>query len=425
VAEQIEQTPEPQEQPQPESAAAPIVVVKKSRAGLWIAILSLILVLVLAAAGVYFLQQMQISQNTDNNQDDLKLIEINKQINGLQDQLTTLQSLVTNVNTEMTGKDNHFNQTLADFTKLHDEHLAAARKELEAQIALLQRQLGKSRGDLMLADAEYSLTVANQRLTLQGDVKTALEALDAADQRLMTSGDAGVYKVREQIAKEKGLLNTVSAPDIIGIYGTIQHLQDAVTNLSVFLPYSGKSDAADADSPQNTEQTGGLLGALAHALHGYVIVHHTRQPINSILTPEQADFIKQQMLVRLELIKFALIQQNDALFTTSIADAQHWLKGNFTENDATLQFYEELEKLAQIPIRNQLPDISASLNLLKAINQTHRADPEIGKPQPEPETAPKAPEPPAAEASPAAAPAAEAPAQEAVTTEPAHEAHHE
>nr|WP_305888657.1 uroporphyrinogen-III C-methyltransferase [Methylomonas sp. SURF-2] len=269
----------------------------------------------------------------------------------------------------MTGKDNHFTQTLADFSKLHEEHLSTARKELENSILVLQRQLGKTRGDWLLADAEYLLSVANQRLHLVGDVATTREALEAADQRLRESGDASVYKVREQIAKEIALLNNVQVPDIVGIYAGIQHLQSAVEDLAVFLPHAGK-EPEKAAAPQDLSEHGHeILDKVAKQLEGYVVLRHTEQPVNAVLSPEEAHFIKQQLKVRLEMIEIALVQQNDTLFASSIENAKEWLVKNFAENLQTEQFIAELNKLSGVRLRSQYPDVSGSLKLLKDISK--------------------------------------------------------
>lgn len=357
------------EEEQQQENPAPIVVVKKSRAGLWIGILAIVMVIALAAAGFYFFQQLRATQDTEENQDNLKLIEIDKELNDIQSQISGLQSQVANVNAEMTGKDNHFTQTLADFSNLHQERLDSTRKELEASIQTLQRQLGKTRGDWMLADAEYLLTVANQRLHLMGDVQTTREALEAADQRLRESGDAAVFKVREQIAKEIALLNGATVPDIVGIYANIQQLQDAVESLAVFLPHAGKQPEKN-QQPQDLAKEGHeILDQVAKKLEGYVVLRHTEQPVNAILSPEEAHFIKQQLKVRLEMIEIALVQQNDTLFASSIADAKQWLLKNFAENQQTLQFVAELEKLGNLKIRSQYPDVSASLKMLRDVSK--------------------------------------------------------
>lgn len=355
---------------QQEPIPAPTVVVKKSRAGLLIGIIAIVLTIALGAAGFYFFQQLRSSQDSENNQDNLKLIEVDKEMNGLREQITGLQNQISNLNSEMTGKDNHFTETLASFSSLHEERLNTAKKELETSIQALQRQLGKTRGDWLLADAEYLLTVANQRLHLVGDVATTREALEAADQRLRESGDAAAFKVREQIAKEIALLNGATVPDIVGIYAGIQHLQDAVENLAVFLPHAGKQpDDTKAPSSNLAEQENGLLSSVAKQLKGYVVLRHTSQEVQAILTPEEAHFIKQQLKVRLEMIEIALVQQNDTLFASSIADTKLWLKKNFAENISTERFEAELNKLSAVQIRSQYPDVSGSLKLLKDISK--------------------------------------------------------
>lgn len=345
------------------------LVIKKSRAGLWIGIVAILLVIALAVAGFYLLEQMRTLHDSENNQDSQKQLEMDKELNGLQSQLSVIQSQIANVNAEMTGKDNHFTQTLADFSKLHDERLETNRKELEASIQVLQRQLGKTRGDWLLADAEYLLTVANQRLHLVGDVATTREALEAADQRLRESGDAAVFKVREQIAKELALLNAATIPDIVGIYANIQQLQDAVEGLSVLLPHAGKEPEKPQANSEHAAAPAGILNSLAKQLDGYVVLRHTDQPVNAILTPEEAYFLKQQLKVRLEMIEIALVQQNDTLFKHSIADAQQWLGKNFAENPQSAQFIAELDRLANIQIHAQYPDVSTSLKMLKDIGK--------------------------------------------------------
>jgi len=357
------------EEEQQEENQAPVVVVKKSHAGLWIGIIAIGLVIGLAAAGFYFMQQLRATQDSKSSEETMKLIEVDKELNDLQQQLSGLQAQIANVNAEMTGKDNHFTQTLAEFSKLHEERLGSTRKDLESSILALQRQLGKTRGDWLIADAEYLLSVANQRLHLVGDIDTTREALEAADQRLRESGDASVFKVREQIAKEIAALNNIDEPDIVGIYAQIQHLQDEVEGLSVFLPHAGKQPEKETNHQDLSEHGHEILEEVAKQLEGYVVLRHTEQPVNAVLTPEEAHFIKQQLKVRLEMIEIAVVQQNDTLFKSSIADAKAWLMKNFAENQKTENFAAELDKLASVQLHSQYPDVSGSLKLLKDISK--------------------------------------------------------
>jgi uncharacterized protein HemX len=137
----------------------------------------------------------------------------------------------------------------------------------------------------------------------------------------------------------------------------------------VFLPHAGKPAETSVGNAEPLEQSSGFLGTLAKQLGGYVVIRHTNQSVTAVLTPEEAHFLKQQLKVRLEMIEIALVQQNETLFISSIADATQWLKKNFAENQQTEQFIGELEKLAAIQIHSQYPDVSGSLKMLKDISK--------------------------------------------------------
>ncbi|NYT47521.1 MAG: uroporphyrinogen-III C-methyltransferase [Candidatus Methanofishera endochildressiae] len=119
--------------------------------------------------------------------------------------------------------------------------MANSSARLKESIQYIQRQLGKTRGDWLVADAEYLLSVANRRLHLMGDVSTTIEALKAADNRLRESGDTAAFKVRSQIAKEISAVKKVQVADVVGIYSQLEMLEEDVAKLGVFLPYSGKA----------------------------------------------------------------------------------------------------------------------------------------------------------------------------------------
>ncbi len=348
---------------------------KKSIAGLVFGIINLILILALAGGGYYLLQEMkdkQIAQSDDIKEDDERLIETSKQFNAFQSQLATMQSQIATTNEDITGKDNHFTKTLADFSQLHTEKLESTREDLENEITQLKRQLGKTRGDWLIADAEYLLSVANQRLHLVGDVKTTRMALEAADQRLRESGDTAAFKVRAQIAKEIAGLRTVELPDVVGIYASIQLLKDKVDKLATLLPYADKplTESKEIHRHEETqEDSHGVLDAAIQVLEGYVTVRHSDQPVTEILTAQDVAFIRQQLNIKLEMIKIALVQQNDALYKKSIADSKQWLKNNFTRNSRFKSFVDELQQLNSIQIRGHFPNISQSLKMLKDITK--------------------------------------------------------
>jgi len=377
---------------QQEQIADNAIKAKKSRSGLWFGIIVLIIILTITGAGFYLFQQLRSQQENlggELNKGDQQLLEVSKQISGYQSQLSAIQSQLATLEADAASKQDHFTQTLGDFSQLHSEKLDNTRKELTDAISQVQRQLGKTRGDWLIADAEYLLTVANQRLYLSGDVNTTRAALEAADQRLRESGDAGAFKIREQIAKEIASLDNIPVTDTVGLYGSIQTLEDKVNNLTLFLPYSGKSvllpseakEPADKKLTEGEKESSGLVDSAMDQLEGIVTIRHTEQPIKEILTPQQAEFIREQLRVKLEIVKIALVQQNQAIYQTGLADTKKWIELNFAKNGDREAFLAELEKLNSVKLRSDYPDISLSVKLLKDITklriEADKAEPKI------------------------------------------------
>ncbi|HEY8219885.1 MAG TPA: uroporphyrinogen-III C-methyltransferase [Methylobacter sp.] len=347
---------------------------RRSRSGLWIGIIMLLIILSVAGAGFYLFQQLRSQQDSlggEVNKGDMQLIELTKQISGYQAQLAAIQSQLATVESDVAGKESHYSKNLEDFSRLHTEKLDSTRNELNTAIQQVQRQLGKTRGDWLIADAEYLLSIANQRLYLMGDVNTTREALEAADQRLRESGDAGAFKIREQIAKDIAAIRNVAVADTVGMYASIQALQDQVGTLTLFLPYTGKTLTQPKPALQQPtdKENQDLLDSALGQLEGVVTLRHTEHPIKEILTPEQAQFIREQLRVKLEMVKIALVQQNEQLYQSSLADAKKWAEQNFAKDEATNKFIAELDRFNAIKIRSHFPDISLSLKMLRDITK--------------------------------------------------------
>jgi len=387
--------------------------VHRSRSGFWFGIIILLTIIGLAAAGFFLFTQLreeQASLGGEVNKGDMQLIELSKQISGYQSQLAAVQSQLATLEANITGKDTHYTKMLEDFSRLHNEKLDSTRKELNAAIQQVQRQLGKTRGDWLIADAEYLLSTASERLHLIGDVSTTRAALEAADQRLRESGDAAVFKVREQITKDMATLDNIEVPDIVGIYSSLQTLAGQIDNLTLFLPYAGKTPTPPKVPEKPTDQTQAeqdLIDSALNELEEIVTIRHTEQPIKAILTQEEAQFIKEQLRLKLETVKVALVQHNEPLYQASLEDAKKWAEQHFMQNAQTKNFIAELDRMKGIQIQSQFPDISRSLKMLRDIVKLRlETDKAMPSPEAAPESAPATPESaPTQEPEPAVAPA--------------------
>ena len=368
-----------EEQKQPESVQAtplPESVPMKSGNGAWFGLIIILIILGLAGSGFLLIQQLRDKQQDLGgvlSKDSQQMLELTKQISGYQNQLVAIHTQITSLSAEVGSKETDYQRKLNEQSDLHNERLSNSFARLKESIQHIQRQLGKTRGDWLVADAEYLLSVASRRLHLMGDVSTTIEALKAADIRLRESGDTAAFKVRSQIAKEISAVKKVQVADVVGIYSKLEMLEEDVAKLNVFLPYSGKAkdqqqarETASEDI-KSTDDINDVLNNVLVEIEGIVTIKHLDTPVNAILSPQQKAFITEQLSTKLVIVKLALVQHDDVLYQAGIADVQQWLSKNFTNDAAYKNFNSELEQLKKIKIRSHFPDISQSLKMLRNI----------------------------------------------------------
>ena len=270
------------------------------------------------------------------------------------------------------------------------------KSEHEQKIYRVQRQLAKTRGDWLIADAEYLLSVANQRLQLVGDVKTTGLALEAADQRLRESGDPGVFKVREAIAHELSVLKEVKPPDVVGIFSRLRELENQTSDLPVFLPHAGKvRKAGQGEAAEEPEESESVIDSAIEDLKDLIEIRRVDRPIEAVLAPQEVALIRQDLRLDFEMARLALLQHDETLYTANLENARDWLKQHFdTKDPATKKVLAEIDELMKTPVVVQYPDIGQSLILLrqmaklrletdKALLEEKSAQKEEEKPEPE------------------------------------------
>ncbi len=372
---------------------------KKSRVGAWVGYMILLLVFALAGGGFFILNELRTKQEglgSGLDKGDRQMQELLHQISGFQTELAALHSQFATLQSQVTTEDTKFERQIGEQGSTFGERLDSTKNELAASIEHIQRQMNKTRGDMMVADAEYLLGIANQKLHLTGDVKAVLAALAAADQRLHDSGDPGVFKVREALAEEINQLEEVKIADVVGLSAQILALESVVRDLPLFLPHTDKGKAKveagpdeKAQQPPATEDGGaGLLDSALSDFKGLVTVRRTDRPVQAVLVPEEVEALRQVLLLRMEITRLALLRGDDGLYKSSLDSVLSWLNEHFdAEAAATKDLVAELVDLKAQQIAVPFPDISKSLTLLRNIEKLRLEAEEKGKSQAQPQPA--------------------------------------
>jgi uroporphyrin-3 C-methyltransferase len=238
---------------------------------------------------------------------------------------------------------------------------------IEERLDAVQGGSFDARGNLLRAEAEYYLTVANTELVLAGDFASALTALELADGRLAELGNPALSAVREAIAGELLALRGMRVPDIEGIVFSVGRLASRADDLPLRADppsaLAGEPDAALDAEPG----LGRLWQAIKRTLLDFVRIERRDDPVPQALSAAERALARRQLQIELELARVAALRADQQAFTSALESAARLLRRDFDAAAAdvlgALALLEELRRSDIAPAR---PDISGSLSLLRA-----------------------------------------------------------
>ncbi|NNJ90331.1 MAG: hypothetical protein HKP55_01535 [Gammaproteobacteria bacterium] len=252
--------------------------------------------------------------------------------------------------------------------KIRQESAQLSRQTEVMQLAVDQvsQKIGRSKNQWQLAEAESLMRIANQRLSLNRDINTAILALQQADQKLLQSGNVGLTDVRNALAEEINQLKSVNLPDITGMAATLQGLSQQVNQLKPAGTNLTRSTADMANDGQQTERN--LDTLLEDTWKGFkqlVVVRKHEQPISAMLPPSQQYFLYQNLQLQLETARLALLRKETVIFHSSLDTAMEWIKSFFElEEAAASNMLNNLQALKTAELSPAMPDITTSLEQL-------------------------------------------------------------
>ena len=259
------------------------------------------------------------------------------------------------------------------------EALNTASQNLAAQVAHNTERLGKlpgaERQDWLLAEAEYLLRLASQRLELERDWEGAISMLTAADNVIIETRNPRFDKVRAQIARELMALRAVPAVDRVGAIFRLQALQEQVTALP-WMPEKLIAEPVAEEEPLTLdEQTWywNLWYTVRDNVIRMVRIRERDEPIAAPLTPDQQYYLQQNMHLMLEQAQIALLREQTELYEHSLQRVSEWLDAYLVIEDArTRAARAALSELQAWEVAPERPDVTASLLMLQKLVEEQR-----------------------------------------------------
>lgn len=335
---------------------APVSPTQAHRPRLWpiwvIAVIALILAVALA---LWNWQQWQTHQST---------VQV---IQDLRQDTARLEDNYGSRGSEQAQRLQDLERKLSDQREL----IATQQRQIDHNARELLEAGNRTRTDWLLAEAEYLLRVANQRLLIEKDIRGALSALESADEVLRESDDIGVYPVRQQLAREILSLRSIQGVDRTGLYlqleAAIASVHD-LTDQALIHDQAPSLRIADDRTASGDGHSALVRGwtRFLDTLQQVVVVRRLDEPVKPLLSPDQSAWARLNLQLMLEEAEMAVLRGNQPLYERALTKAINTIDDWYdATNPAIRGLADSLNELAGHNVDPQLPDISQSLSLLK------------------------------------------------------------
>lgn len=307
-------------------------------------ILTAVVMLLLVAGGVYLYRQADI-----NRQMALQA----------QQKSESLEALQADISRQFTQLDGVISR------------LASEQDALKRSLAELQQQQPQGNEDWALAEVEYLLIIASHRLLLEKDVNTALSAMEAASARLQAMSGPDLIPLREQITADMNRLRAVNTVDTVGLAIYLADMIDRADELPIKKPDAVlQDDSAAADKSASAGTESGwrhVLGVFWRELKSLVVIKKSGEIRQALLLPDEEYYLVQNLRLELENARLAVLRHDTENLHTSISLLLDWLKRYYDTSDAAVvNIMDTLEQMETLELQPELPDISSSLETLRA-----------------------------------------------------------
>lgn len=250
-------------------------------------------------------------------------------------------------------------------------------QRLTQSIQQVMSKQQNTRKDWLLAEVEYLMRLANQRVLMEQTPDGALKLLKSADKILSETDDVSIYDVRKALAADIAALEAVPHLDTEGAFLRLGALNAEVNKLRLIpvtdkheLPSLLKDVTPDSVSQSWTQGLKASWNGAMDKLEKLVVIQHRDEPVEPLLSPQQHFFLQQNLHLMLEQAQLALLQHEQDAYNSALDKAEKWTSTYFEAKDPTTHaLLQGIGEMKQLDVAPKLPDISGSLKSLKSYLQ--------------------------------------------------------
>jgi uroporphyrin-III C-methyltransferase len=251
--------------------------------------------------------------------------------------------------------------------------------QLEAKLAEYQNQrvaieemtrdLARAPEDWLLAEIEQTLNIASRELTLAGNVRAAIAALQSADQRLSRADKLQATPLRRAITQDLERLKATPAVDTQGIIVKLDNLMTQSATLPLAIPASMVKDSEQLGGTGSKNQSW-LSQAWADfvgEMKDLVRIREIEPAEAALITPQQSMFVRESVKLRLLSARTSLLARDETNFKDDAKAARELIAKYFDPKaKANQNAIATLKMLGENPVSIAAPDIVQSMNAIRA-----------------------------------------------------------
>ncbi len=254
------------------------------------------------------------------------------------------------------------------------EQLQSQLERIHHQITSIERNNSR---EWTYAEVEYLLKLANQRVLIEKDAGTAIGLLRSADEILERSEGTAAFALRDVIANDMAKLKAVGEFDLDGLFLKLGALINQVEKLKqkrksyhakevVTLPDQANDRIEDSQSW--TDRIAFFVGKFQSRLSELVDFRSGTERVHPILPPTEEYYLRQNLILKLELAQRALIKGSQTVFDYNVQESIRWIDMYFESSDPLTQSMSTtLKQVQEVRVERQLPDISSSLIAIREV----------------------------------------------------------
>ncbi len=275
--------------------------------------------------------------------------------------LARLESSIGTTSSELNDKEAAMQQQIAELK----QQISALSQQIQSQ----QQTPDASKTDWLIAEVTQLIKIANQQAQLAGNAQAAAAALESANTRLGEINDPSLLDVRKRLTDTIVALRGAPLVDVTTVALTLSSLEGEADKLplksSAPSSYEATPGAESESAAEGSLES--FLDKIWQDVKGLITIKQSGEnAAPALLPPGQQFFLQQNLRLKLESARLALLQRDTELFQASIKTARQWLERYFdTSATATANMLTTLSPYESMELTTSLPDAGDALKALE------------------------------------------------------------